>query len=1701
MRKLFAFLLLFASAPMFAVTYHAVSVAGAGAKTGADWNNSFAGLPSTLTRGDVYCLADGNYGTHLSLPTAVSGTSTIELRKAQSTVSDSCTALAGWNGSTMGSSQAVWNSPACSPSCGGGFVSISGGYWIINGNGGNASTNEIGCGGVQASPPALNNFSGGGGLLDMRTPAPTPAQCGIKIDDSTCTSTATDGCDGGSGFINGTGNNVTLESVEIEGQGLNPSGTNASEAQGYWCGSGACANFTITKSYLHNASSTYMVTVSGGWTNGLFSYNYVWGLFDAVNHAEAIQLQGTNAGPMNVHHNIFRDQRTNGEVVAVGTGNQSNLNFYDNWDYCDAAFGSCNHTNGVIGCFNNSTNNEICTGYQIYNNTFSFSSACGYNLQSSSSNATVKNNLYYDCSSASAEGGAGTITGDYNSYLNSSQSAIGAHDVSSSSAPNPFVNLGSGNLNLASENADWDNRVSLGSPYDTDINVVAFTSDRGAAQYTSGGASFTVSPVTIPANHSGNITLTLAGSGTSWTGSTAFSISGVTGATLISKSNTSSTAETLVVTTGSGTGTLTVTDTTDSIASTNTVTVATATLALSPTSGAASTTPSLTLTGTNTLWSTETASTLFSVSGGSCSGESLATPTVSSNTAATATLTTGSASCTITVTDNSTTATATFTVATLTLPTVTTGTLTSSTPTTAAINSNSWSCTGSCATVTSEGTRVGTTNPPTTACTSDGTTSPWNSSLTGLAPNALYYFQACATNSVGTAYGSVSSFTTPVISHVPSGSNCSASVTQTETTTNTWTASCSPANPGDAITAFVQCHPTSGTITGITLTASGYTVGGTGLGSINQMVAPASTGSNSWGAAYGIIALNTSPVTFTATFTGASNCTNFSIWNSDEFIANDPTGGTTTFNATGSTSGGASTCNKTAANITPPLNNEAVWNACLLGSATTATSPWTLGETDGNGNSTEYQLLSGGASTAQTPAYSGSSGAYIVEGMAIAPAPLTFGNCTPPNYQGPPNYPCGTTSTVNPGQVTYYFQSNSPQGTVNTSTGAISPCTANCMQWVSGDPFVTTWQTGVGAGNGGNILLGGGVGTVNTSTTSVTWVSGTVFSTSWSGTMTIAGTARTISSCTSATACTLTASAGTLTGAGYSVKGTAYGVSTWNSTTVATLLSAPGTATGVTYMDHTACKPITALDHGSGCQNSVSHDPALPGYVAGSNLITQITDQSVVTNGASIGNCSSSGGDNDRMWSKPNETYFWCANNGAAAQVYQISTALGYAQVVNSSAACPGSVPPGVPSTGFSTGWLSDTRYYYGSGSVVYQGDLSGSGCSLALGTATPVVDFMAAGVCPGVSGSLSIGSIMGVTGDGTTIEDDTFTAALIPGGQGSGDWILSWSRTKGCAAANLHTGQGWAFCTSSCTTSTPALGTMATGATNCWGLDGSTNNGIHNVQSDGRGLYAFISTDDSAGLAEGGCAGATSALIELQIGTLGNVWTGSVTSGGHTVIGNHQAAGIDNIVSNAYPYMAYSPDNNLPGLVIYNDFPNSNGIPIEDMHNGLPTLCTGSYSDNCAFIGNSDTVYSTQLSGCTGSGAFVAAVYCPTALSNMVLVFFPFTAFPAPILSFAHTGSCGGVGNGCADQIPDAFGSLDAIGIPSPHGDMLAFVSSQWHQLGYDKTAAPAEEAFIIYFGQPQLISSPCAVCMLMGEADQPTPTPAATFFPGQTR
>ena len=97
---------------------HVVTPSGGGNRSGSDWNNAMAGLPSTLVRGDTYFMADGGYRAY-SFNTADSGTTVITIKKA--TATDHCTD-AGFQ-SSYASGQAVFTPP----------VIFSTDYWVMDG--------------------------------------------------------------------------------------------------------------------------------------------------------------------------------------------------------------------------------------------------------------------------------------------------------------------------------------------------------------------------------------------------------------------------------------------------------------------------------------------------------------------------------------------------------------------------------------------------------------------------------------------------------------------------------------------------------------------------------------------------------------------------------------------------------------------------------------------------------------------------------------------------------------------------------------------------------------------------------------------------------------------------------------------------------------------------------------------------------------------------------------------------------------------------------------------------------------------------------------------------------------------------------------------------------------------------------------------------------------------------------------------------------------------------------------------------------------------------------------------------------------------------------------------------------------------------------------------------------------------------------
>ena len=249
-----------------------------------------------------------------------------------------------------------------------------------------------------------------------------------------------------------------------------------------------------------------------------------------------------------------------------------------------------------------------------------------------------------------------------------------------------------------------------------------------------------------------------------------------------------------------------------------------------------------------------------------------------------------------------------FTTGSIVVPTLTTTAITSITTTTAASGGNITADGGG--TVSARGVCWATTSTPTTSnfTTSNGTgTGNFVSNLTGLTPGTTYYVRAYATNSAGTAYGNVVSFTSAIV--VPTVTTAAVSSITLTTATSGGNVT---DNGGGAVTAKGVCWSTT---TGPTVTGS-KTTDGTGNGAFVSNITGLTAGTtyylrayatNSAGTAYG------SEVSFTTTAPSLPTVTTAAI--TSIAVATATSGGNITADGGGSISG-RGVCWSTTANPT-----------------------------------------------------------------------------------------------------------------------------------------------------------------------------------------------------------------------------------------------------------------------------------------------------------------------------------------------------------------------------------------------------------------------------------------------------------------------------------------------------------------------------------------------------------------------------------------------------------------------------------------------------------------------------------------------------------------------------------------------------------------------------------------------------------------
>ena len=420
---------------------YVVTPSGSGSRSGVDWNNAYAGIPSTLRRGDLYYLADGNYASY-TFNTATSGTAVSELRKAQSY--DHCTDT-GWNTGTMGNSQAVFTS-----------FDISSSYFTLNGNG---TQTTPGCGGAPGATV---------------TAAPTnPKDCGIKIAAA-----------GNVGLgMNNSAGSYSVKYLEELGQGVNSGGL----AEFFTVvPEGSVSSFSHI--YAHNAGCVFF---QYGGDQREVSFSYFWGTeTDGAPTGSChgqYSFYGFSNSNSSEHDNVYRD--ITGTAVwtfALPSGTHTNWAYYNNVIFQSSPNSSWSPylSDGILACINSGVN---CNNFKLYQNTVvNISGNSGINNENTGG-YTVENNLWYGGAGGVPsfnKGTGGTYTQDHNSFLQEGSSCpSGTANICSASSPNPFTNWPGGDFNITSEQTNWTNRLSLPAPYTTDPNGVTRVTDRGAYQY------------------------------------------------------------------------------------------------------------------------------------------------------------------------------------------------------------------------------------------------------------------------------------------------------------------------------------------------------------------------------------------------------------------------------------------------------------------------------------------------------------------------------------------------------------------------------------------------------------------------------------------------------------------------------------------------------------------------------------------------------------------------------------------------------------------------------------------------------------------------------------------------------------------------------------------------------------------------------------------------------------------------------------------------------------------------------------------------------------------------------------------------------------------------------------------------------------------------------------------------------------------
>ncbi len=354
---------------------------------GSNWADAWDQLPSTLTRGDTYYIADGTYPAY-DFDTPADGTTLIYVTKA--TVAQHGTET-GWS-SAYGDGQATWQSTGIP-------WKFSTAYWDVSG--------VVGSG----------NSGHGFGVNVTSTAANVR---GIRI----------------------LAGNLTIRRTEIWSN--SPCSVADGSKQDGIYSTAPVSNITIEYSYIHDWKRTGLLFSSV--TDVVIQNNYFYHTYSTSgSHGQAIQLGPGATRNYEIRYNMFKDTHGTGHIVYLDA-THSDIDIYGNVFWEDEQTAACGifSTSQSVGNTSGDTSNNI----DIHNNTWigvngrSPTPSAMIDHNGRGSNNYAYNNLWYD-----SLAGFSQVTHDYNWFY---RAGTFSEPNAQYGSGDPFIDSATGNFRLVS---------------------------------------------------------------------------------------------------------------------------------------------------------------------------------------------------------------------------------------------------------------------------------------------------------------------------------------------------------------------------------------------------------------------------------------------------------------------------------------------------------------------------------------------------------------------------------------------------------------------------------------------------------------------------------------------------------------------------------------------------------------------------------------------------------------------------------------------------------------------------------------------------------------------------------------------------------------------------------------------------------------------------------------------------------------------------------------------------------------------------------------------------------------------------------------------------------------------------------------------------------------------------------------------------